>query len=113
MENWIKAYQINTSGLSNGLSIPTGFVVSIDTIYITGINQTDDTINLEMQVNTYSNDTRDLSIKNDDVESVMKDIATLTAVGDDTDQIVVENGLFDLLESVYGIGNVILIEKTL
>lgn len=111
MKNWIKAYQINEIGSGDSRPIPSGFVVSIDAIYVTPVNSADDTINLESQVSTYLDATRAVKLNNDDVPNVLKNVGTLSSVSATVDQIEIESGLFDLLVSKYGLENVELITK--
>jgi len=112
MENFIKAYKINaTTGLSNEMSIPAGFVVSIDIIQLKGANQTDNTALLELQIGTYKDEARTKVIPNDDIANVMHNTATLSTISDTVEQVEIESGLFDLLETTYGEGNVVLIDK--
>ena len=103
----IKRYKINTTGTSNGLTIPAGFVVSIDAVYIKGISLNNDTLKMEAQLSTYLNDSTTVVVKNDNVQHIQTMYSTLQFVNDSTDSAILPNQLYKGLVLIYGSGNVI------
>ena len=104
--NSIKEYQINTTGSSNGLTIPSGFRIAIMPIAfspvqdIAGIYAT-----LQMQVCTYANDQHTTIIKNDQVADRIE-YNLIEGNLDESVRTVANNKLLPELQSVYGAGNV-------
>jgi hypothetical protein len=102
--NFIIECQIDTTGKSNGLNIPTGFRMGI-----TSVNKNikdDGTVDVIFEVATYKNDTYSKRIDNDDVPwrnpyNMSKADAFTT-----TDQTLFNNHLKVDVIAAYGAGNI-------
>ena len=100
---YIKEYQINTSGASKGLTIPSGFRIGITR---TNIYQKGSDFELELEVCTYKSSGDTTLLTNDAID--INEKYPLLASGLTTSlETLVDDNLRPDLNTAYGSGNVV------
>lgn len=103
-QNFIKEFQINTTGSSNELVIPSEFRIGIESIVKNP--QGDGTVNMVFYVSTYKDDTYSKRIDNDDVSWTMTYNMSKSDAFTQTDLTIYNNTLKPDLITAYGAGNI-------
>ena len=101
---FIKEFQINTDGVSNGLIIPAGFRIGIESVVKNP--QADGTINVVFYVSTYRDDTYSKRIDNDDVTWTKTYNMSKANAFTQTDLVIYNSTLKPDLITAYGAGNI-------
>ncbi len=102
-------YQINTTGQTGGLEIPTGFrmkVLTCNLLQTAGSPDPSEALKMVVHVCTYADDTQTEACGNDQVN----DYQEFTFAADDVTtalQTLIGDNLKPVLDAVYGAGNVV------
>lgn len=114
MDQFIKEYQINTEGSSEGLTIPSGFLIAIESFRMYGIQAVTDipeptpvSYGILYQLHTYTTTEHTNQLTNDAILGNKYRVDLETETMPTIDDTLIYGTLLEFLEEVYGEGNVV------